>query len=363
MPNIVNFTDRKNSESGFTFVELMISITVFIIFTGSIYGLLRIANIQKTTVGSQTEVMSNLRLSLNTLGRDAVNAGFRYKKAGNMPDNLTNVLMRTPSDTNSTQDLLTPIISGNNVNANDFLPNTEKTDVIAFAYRDINFNNGNPIRILNSAGLSGGGVTLTTEPNAAVNANGSATPFDLYMISNSGTRTAIGLATGRPGNSTLEFSTNAANDIIGVNAPYTGAADAKSKLVNCIDLMVGATDCMNYAIGVTAIRIFWVSYHVTSNGTLIRTTYGNNTGEPASKQIQTQALAYNVQNFQVRYLLRDGTSSDNPSLNGANQSALDNVVQVEVTMSAKIEAKENGTSIYKVVDLKSTFSTKNLNYE
>lgn len=364
MPSKTNSAARKKTrEAGFTFIELMISIAVFLIFTASIYGLLRVANIQKDLTGSQTEVMTNLRVSLNTVGRDAVNAGLRYKKAGNMPDNLTNVRMSLPSDADTIQDSLTPVIAGNDINTNDLNPGV-RTDVVAFAYRDVNFNNGNAIRITNASALGTGGVVLTTENGAAINANDSATPFDLYMISNDGVRTAIGLATARVGTSTLEFSSNPANDILGVNAPYTGTTNVKSKLVNCDDMMVGATDCMNYTTGgVSAIKIFWVSYHVTSEGVLVRTTYGNNTGALASQQIQTQPLAYNIQNFQVRYLLRDGTSRDNPSNNGANQGALNDVVQIEMTMSAKIKVEENGTNLEKLVDLKSTFSTKNLNYE
>lgn len=365
MPSRITSVNRKkNREAGFSFIELMISIVVFAIFTGAIYGLLRVANIQKSTVSAETEVMSNLRLSLNTIGRDAVNTGLRYDRiGGNMPDNLTNLRMGLPADANATQDLLTAVISGNNINANNFLPNTQKTDVISFAYRDVDFNGGNPIKITNSSALGTGGVVLTTTADAAFNANQNATPFDLYLISN-GTRTAMGLATNRPDNSTLEFSTNAAADILGINSPYNGTVNTKSKLVNCVDQMVGATDCMNYGAGqsVSAIKIFWISYHVTPEGTLIRTTYGNNTDATAAQQIQTQPLAYNISNLQIRYLLRDGTSSDDPSANGTNQNALNNVVQIEVTMSANIDVKENGVSLQRVVDLKSTFSTKNLNY-
>jgi len=352
-------------EAGFSFIELMISIVVFLLFLSAVYGLLRITNIQKSTVNSQTEVMNNLRLSLNTLGRDAVNAGLGYSRVGgNMPDNLTNLRMQLPADANAEQDFLTAVIAGNNINANNLLPPAERTDVIAFAYRDMSFNSGNPITITNAAAFGAGGVVLTTEPNAAFNANPSATPFDLYLISN-GTRTAVALATSRPDNSTLRFQTGLAADILGINAPYNTGGLNSSKLTNCADLPLGANDCMNYGATATvnAKKIIWVSYSVTPDGTFVRTIYGNNTGATAAQQIQTQPLAYNIQNFQIRYLLRDGTSSENPSNNGVNQNVLNNVVQVEITISSRINVQESGTNLTKVVDLKSTFSTKNLNYD
>ena len=117
-----NFESKNRRETGFSLIELMISLTVFVIFIGALYGVVRIAGIQKSTINSQTEVMKNLRLSLNTIGRDAVNAGLGYSRiGGNMPDNLTNVRMGLPADANATPDLLTAVIGGDNINTNVFL--------------------------------------------------------------------------------------------------------------------------------------------------------------------------------------------------------------------------------------------------
>ncbi len=367
MAENINFVNgKKHGEAGFSFIELMISIVVFLIFISAVYGLLRITNIQKSTVNSQTEVMTNLRLSLNTVGRDAVNAGLGYSRVGgNMPDNLTNLRMSLPVDPDFTQDSLTAVIAGNNINANNFLPAAQRTDVISFAFRDINFNNGNPITITNAAAFGANGVVLTTAPGEALAVNNLAAPFDLYLISD-GSRTVVALATGRPDANTLRFETGSVADVLGINAPYNGAANVRSRLVNCADLpaVPPPTDCMNYPIPspVFAYKIFWISYSVTADGTLMRTIYGNNTNATAAEQIQTQPLAYNIQNFQIRYLMRDGQSLEDPSNNGLNQNNLNRVVQVEVTMSSRIDVQENGTNIQKVVDLKSTFSTRNLNY-
>lgn len=328
-------------EAGFSLIELLISLTVFLIFISAIYGLLRIGNIQKTTVSSQTDVIKNVRLSLNTIGRDAVNAGLGYSRVGGyVPDDLTGIRMGLPTDTDTSQDLITAVIAGNEINDNLAL-DTGKTDVISFAYRDLDFNGGNPIGLTAAADFSSKGVTLTTPSGATANSK----PYDLYLISD-GSRTALGMVTAVPsGGQTLTLEAGA-NDPLGVNSLF-----ADSKLV-----------AMDYP-GASAKKVFWVSYRVTTDGVLIRTIYGNNSNNPASEQIQSQPIAYNIQNLQVKYLLNDGTRTDDPSNGGVDQVKLNKVVQIEVTISARYSIQENGLNITKVVDLTSTFSTKNLSYD
>ncbi len=356
-----NFSKPRNHrEAGFSFIELMISLTIFAIFSAAVFGLLRIANIQKSTINSQTEVSKNLRLSLNTIGRDAINAGLGYSRiGGNMPDNLTNARMGLPADGNTTQDLLTSIISGNDINANDFLPVAERTDVIAFAFQ-VPFadTTREAVPVIDSAVFGTTGVTLTTPPDAAAKVR----QYDLLLVSQGTERTAMALVTTKTNNSTLQLEVGASADPLGINAPFNGTADSKSRLIKCT--AVGQADCMNYPVtSVSAKKVYWVSYSVTADGTLVRTTYGNNTGATAANQLQTQPIAYNIQNFQVRYLLRDGTFTDNPSNSGANQGALNNVVQIQVAISARVTVQENGVNLQTVENLKSTFSTRNLNYD
>lgn len=355
-----NFELKNRREAGFSLIELLISMIVFIIFSGVVYGLLQIAHIQKGSVNSQTEVVKNLRLSLNTIGRDAVNAGLGYDRiGGNMPDNLTTLRMGLPADTNTTQDLLTAVISGNDINTNTLPPGNQKTDVVAFAFQDKTFNGGNTMPITNSAVYNTTDVTLTAVPTGTT-PDDLPNQYDLYFVSE-GDRSAMAFVTTKTNNTTLHLEIGAA-DPLKINSPFNGTTDSKSRLTKCA--APTQTGCMNFATA-TAKKIFWVSYSVTSDGTLVRTTYGNNhaAGATAAKQIQIQPIAYNVQNFQVRYLMRDGTYTDNPSNGGTNQLALNNVVQIEVTISSRITIEENGVSIQKTVDLKSTFSTKNLNYD
>jgi prepilin-type N-terminal cleavage/methylation domain-containing protein len=356
----ISFEAKNRREAGFSFIELMISLTIFAIFLTAIYGLLRIANIQKGTVNSQTEVVKNLRLSLNTLGRDAVNAGLGYDRiGGNMPDNLTNLRLGLPADTNAAQDLLTAVIAGNNINTNVFLPNPGRTDVVTFAFQDKTFNGGNPMTITDSAAFGGTGLTLSTAANGAANAS----QFDLYFISQ-GTRTGMALVTNKFNNNTLRVEIG---DPLGINSPANGNANSRNRLRKCPipQPIPEETDCMTFTgtTTATAKKIFWISYGVDNDGTLVRTTYGNNTGATAANQIQRQPIAYNIQNFQIRYLMRDGTTTDDPSVGGTIQGALNNVVQIEVKISSRVTVQENGVNTQKTVDLKSTFSTKNLNYD
>lgn len=340
-------------EAGFSLLELMVSMIIFLIFMSAVYGLLKIGNVQKSAVSTQTEVAKNVRMSLNTIGRDAVNAGLGYSRVGGYaPDDLTNLRMSLPSDPDISHDLITAIVAGNEINNNVALT-TGKSDVVSFAFRDLDFNDGNPIKLSSATDFGSNGVVITTPANAAFNSK----QFDLYLISD-GTRTALGLVTSVPNSNTLVFEIGAA-DPLGINALYTGSKETRSKLVSCDDEPDG---CIDYSTA-TAKKVQWVSYELTLDGVLTRTTYGNNTNQPAAEQIRVQQLAYNIQNLQVKYLLNDGVVSDDPSNGGLDQDRLNDVVQIEVTVSASYTVSQEDVIINKVVDLKSTFSTKNLGYD
>lgn len=348
---------RSIGEAGFTLNELLISIVVFMIFMSAVYGLLRIGNIQKTTTNSQTDVIKNARLSLNTIGRDAVNAGLGYSRVGGFaPDNITNSILGIPADADTTHDLITAVISGNEVNTNLAL-STGNTDVISFAFRDLEFNGGAPIKLTGAADLGGNGISITTAAGGTANSK----PYDLYLISD-GTRTALGLVTAVPGGGqTLTFQSGSA-DPLGINGLYSGPTSSRSKLVSCLDFAAG---CMDYTTA-TAKKVDWISYRVSVDGVLIRTIFGNNNAAAvplATDQIQTLPIAYNIQNLQIKYLLDDGTVSDDPSNGGTTPDALNKIVQIAVTISARYTVTENGAPIDKVVNLNSTFSTKNLSYD
>ena len=67
--------ELRKSESGFTMVEVVVSTAIFVIVMGSIYGLLRVARNGRLNTTQRTELIQNVRVALNALGRDAINAG------------------------------------------------------------------------------------------------------------------------------------------------------------------------------------------------------------------------------------------------------------------------------------------------
>ncbi len=312
---------RSTSQGGFSLIELMVSMVVFLIFMGAVYGLLKIGTIQKSSASAQTDVVKNARLSLNTIGRDAVNAGFGYSRIGGYaPDNILNARLGLPNDAGAEHDLITAIIAGNDVNTNTLLT-SGNTDVISFVFRDTDFNDGKPVKMISAANYASTGVTVTTTAGQAVNVR----PYDLFLVADC-CRTALALVTATPGGDILRFQDGSA-DPLGINQKYTGTTNTISKLAGM--------DYSTTGSGTSAKKVIWVKYHVTSDGTLMRTTFGNNTGNPASEQIQSRPIASNVKDFQVKYLLRDGTVSDDPSVGGTNQANFNSVVQIDVTVHVR----------------------------
>lgn len=73
---------RRPSESGFTLLEPIVAMAIFSIVVGSIYLLLEVGRSDAFKTKQRTETMQNARIALNTIGRDAINAGVGYWKSG-----------------------------------------------------------------------------------------------------------------------------------------------------------------------------------------------------------------------------------------------------------------------------------------
>ena len=112
--------------------------------------------------------------------------------------------------------------------------------------------------------------------------------------------------------------------------------------------------------------MFLVTYRVNVDGTLVRIVYGNNRGAGAANQIQEQPMAYNVEDFQIRYILEDGTNTDNPSVGPDNVvGTIDDEWQGfnrvrQLTITVKVQAMDsdlqNGRP--ETLTFTSTFSTR-----
>ena len=79
----------RQGEEGFTLVELVVSMVIFLIVTGSVFGLLQVARQSRAVVSENTGLNKNVRLALNIVGRDTYNAGFGYPLRNTvvLPDN------------------------------------------------------------------------------------------------------------------------------------------------------------------------------------------------------------------------------------------------------------------------------------
>ncbi len=360
MRNQFNKTkDFSRSEAGFSLIEMLVSITVFLIIMSAIYGLMRIGLITRDTLNKSSETAKNARSSINAVGKDVINAGLGFSRVGGVvPDDFVHDLLNTPKDSGSERDILTAIVAGNNIRESDLSKNGQKNDVIAFAYRDLDFNGGNPI-VVTDAPLTS---VLTYNNSIALKTNAGecsvCNPYDLYLVESKEGKQAVVMATAIPDSSTMVIGRN---DPLGLNQAVVDGSNKRSILVPC--LLGNTSDCFTYSAGVTAKKIYWVSFNVEADGTLVRTTYGNNTGGTASQQIQKQPLAYGVQNFQVRYLMQDGTISDDPSNNNTTPLKMNEVVQVEISITIRTDGNDAGVTNTELINVTSTFSTRNLKYD
>lgn len=128
-------------------------------------------------------------------------------------------------------------------------------------------------------------------------------------------------------------------------------------------------DCTTYLAALK--RFFWVSYRVKQDGTLVRIVYGNNRAGTDDEQIQEQPLAYNVEDFQVRYVLENGIVTENPSagndaIAGTDDDdfeALNLIRQIVVTVRVQSTEIDEQLKTPVTVTLSATFSLRNLEYD
>lgn len=352
-----------NWEKGFSLLELLVSMVIFLIVITTIYGLLQVGLIDKNRSSRRADVLKNARAAMHLIGRDALNAGLSYNKSGAMvPDGFISTRLGLPVDADTERDLLTGVIGGNDLFTNILQDDPSlKTDLIAFAYRDVTFKNGNVVSLNNAAAAPSAASTVRLQTKTNDAANSSA--YDLYLLESDSSQVAI-MTTAIPNSSAIDI---APNDPLGINQPLDGAGIDGSLLKKCDAVVV--ENCTTYVASLK--RFFWVAYKVKSDGTLVRQLFGNNTGAGAATQIQEMPLAYNVQDLQFRYVLEDGTVTDNPSAGADNvagtaddRPADFNLVR-QIIVSIKVQSVENDeqTNQLETVTLTSTFSTRNLEYD
>lgn len=355
MKNRSTKTKADQREHGFSLLELMISMVIFMIVTASIWGVLRTAQQSRGVVNQQVQLAKNVRLGLNLVGRDTYNAGFGYPLRSTviLPDNRISTLLGIPNDFDTTRDTIAPIIAGNNITVNTY--NTVanvRTDQVTFMFKDSTFNLvgsgaaavSQPLSI-NAASTTSGGIDEIVPLSGL---NSSCNVNDLYLISgNSGS--TLGVVTAKVGTNIVQFSNG---DVLGFN--QTGTS--------------GPLRSITTPASITRIKM--VTYFVTADGTLTRREYVNVPPVSPAVGYVDEPLVYNVENFQVQYVMDDGSLVDNPSAgpDGTAGTADDTpaslaaVRQVRYTISVRSTELNTAGQPYRET-MTSTFGTRNLGYD
>lgn len=346
-----------NGEQGFSILEVVVAMTIFLGITASIWGLMQVGLQSRTTVNETVQLTKSVRVSLNQIGRDTYNAGLGYPVEATVvvPNNRISNLLGLPPDSDNTRDTVPPIISGNNITVNTF--NTTagvRTDQVTFLFRDTGFN------LLGNAGPPDRRIPQPLMVNFAppdvafteiISINGSNTACaenDLYLISG-GNAARLGLATGLVGSDRIRFGNG---DVLGLNL-------AGSPL---------SVEGVSTPAGIQKVNL--VTYHVTPDGTLMRRRYVNAPPVVPAVGWVDQPLVYGVENFQIQYVMNNGQLSDNPvagpdGIIGTaddGEANLSLIRQVRYTISVRsVEPDRNGRFYRETMT--STFSTRNLGYD
>jgi prepilin-type N-terminal cleavage/methylation domain-containing protein len=354
----------ESQQKGFSLLELMVAIVIFLIVSGAIWGLLNVARIDRNRASRRTDVEKNARIAIQMIGRDALNAGYGFNRSGAVaPDNFLAGILGTPPDVNLTRDMLTSIVAGNGINPNNLSADTTlRTDVVSFVYRDTDFNGGAAVNLQSAAAsTSSPAVVRLTSKGATELAQ--AQPYDLFLVESSTSQVVV-MATAVNGSNTIDA---AAGDPLGVNQALNGTGSNGSVLRQCTS--GSDSNCTTYLASMK--RFFFVSYKVSPDGTLLRRVYGNNRGALASQQIQELPLAYNVEDFQIRYVLDDGTVTNDPSagpdgVSGTvddDYTAYNRIRQLTVTVKVQSSERDEKTGGPMSITISATFSTRNMEYD
>jgi type IV pilus assembly protein PilW len=355
---------RSHGEKGFSLLELLIAMVIFLIVTGAIYGLMEVGRIDRNRSSRRSDVLKNARVAVHMIGRDALNAGLGYHRRGAVvPDNFLSTRIGIPTDADSNRDMLTSVVAGDDLFTNNLSANTAtRTDTIAFCYRDVDFNAGNVIGLQGVSAPSGSPTVARLTANTPTGA-AQAQPYDLYLIESDTSQVAI-MGTTVNGSNQIDA---APGDPLGLNQPLDGTGANGSVLRQCTSS--ADQNCTTYLA--SAKRFFLVSYKVKPDGTLVRTVFGNNRGAGVGQQIVELPLAYNIEDFQIRYVLSDGTVMSNPTVGidgipGTIDDDMDKFNSIrQITVTVKVQSTEidERTGKPESITLNATFSTRNMGYD
>ena len=343
------------SQSGFTLLEMVISMTLFLIVTGLIWGALNAARTGRNTVNQEVELSKTIRVGMSLLGHDTYNAGYGYplRSAVVLPDNRFTTLLGIPNDFDTTRDTVPPIIAGNDIRTNALNPVAgTRTDQVTFLYKDSTFNMvgsggvlvSTPLSI-NAATTNGSGID---EIVPLAGSNSACRVNDLYLVSGN-TGSTLGLATALSGTNKVQFANG---DVLGIN--QTGSSGP----------LRGIT------VPASLHRVLMVTYFVTTDGILTRRRYANVPPQVPAVAFVDEPLVYGVEDFQIQYIMDDGSVKNNPSAgvdgvagNADDEEALLQAVrQIRFTVYVRSLETDSAGQPFRT-SMTSTFSTRNLGYD
>jgi prepilin-type N-terminal cleavage/methylation domain-containing protein len=340
-----------NKESGFTMLELLVAMVIFMVVTASVWGVMKVALDSRNAVSNNVSSAKNVRLALNVMGRDAYNAGYGYPLNNTvvLPDNRVSVALGVPSDVDTSRDMVPPVIAGNAVNTDNWnsIP-TARTDQVTFLFKDSSFNVqsglSTPLQI-NAATTSGTGVDTIVPISGS---NSACTVNDLYVI-NGNTGSTLGVVTGLGGTNSVLFANG---DPLGFNLSGT----------------TGTIRQITLPAAMYKVRM--ITYFVAYDGTLTRREFVNGPVQAGNVSYVDNPLVYNVEDFQIRYVMDDGTLTDNPSsgpdgIAGTaddTQATLARVRQVRFSITVKSTELRSDGQPYRET-MTATYSTRNLGYD
>ena len=353
--NSNNITTRAG-ERGFSILELIVSMVIFLVVTGSMWGVLRSAQMSRSVVNNQVELAKNVRLALNVIGRDTYNAGFGYPLRNTvvLPDNRISTLLGIPNDVDPDRDTVPPIIAGNNITVDNYNTTANvRTDQVTFLFKDSTFNLigvganavSKPINTLVPNQVVPGIDEIQIQPSSGTNS--CCRVNDIYLISTVASSTLV-LATALSNNDRVQFANG---DVLGFNQTGTGLTQA-----------ITANASMQ--------RVLMVTYFVDATGILTRREFANVPPAVPTVAFVDEPLVYNVENFQIQYVMDSGAITDNPSAGpdgiagtgDDTQANLAAVRQVRYTISVRSLELNSAGQPYRET-MTSTFSTRNLGYD
>ena len=342
---------QRSSESGFTTIEMFVAMMLFAIVLGSVYGLLEVGRTARFNAMESNEAAQDVRVGLNTMAKDVLNAGVNYPYTGSLLRTswLTSNLSVAAGATN-----LTPVIPGNQVNT---LTNTQtstvtRTDQITLTSTDNTFHvTGGLSTPLNISSMSTSRSWLTC--SSANDADFCNLGDVIAVFSPNNGNGVVALVTGKATNvAANDTVVVAASDPMGVN----DLSLTPSNMVNTLTPPVTGAGA--------AQRISMVTYLVVDDGsgqgigTLMRRVWGGVNSSGAVQRYLDQPLAFDVTAMTIQYYLQNGSISANPAVTDFH-----NIRQLTINITVRSPRRDPKTGMYFTETLTSTFNTRNLGFE